>query len=180
LIHLIFNRPTGRMKIYDADGHLWDMIDAGGDAWGAAPENQWGHDAPMPPGHYKLGAPQSIAPPSNAEGDTQIPVLDLDQVTLSALVTAGRASESGLEVTIGGITAPIGGMTQFSRDGIMIHGGGSNDPQPLESFQPLCKTEGCTRVHNADLDRLTAFVNERMNGNIVIYTAIGSPLTLGK
>ncbi|GAC1407443.1 MAG: hypothetical protein NVSMB64_14350 [Candidatus Velthaea sp.] len=167
------------MKIYDTDGHLWDMIDAGGDTWGAAPNNQWGHDAPMPPGHYKLGAPQSIAPPSKAEGKTQISVLDIDEGTLASLVTAGRASESGLDVTISGVAAPIGGMAEFARDGIMIHGGGSNDPEPFLPFQPLCKTEGCTRVHNADLDRLTAFVSGRMSGNIVVYTAIGSPLTLG-
>src|ERR1700680_339499 len=105
MIHLVFNRPTGKMKIYDGDGSVWDMIDAGGDAWGAAPNNQWGHDAPMPPGHYKIGAPQGINPSSRAEGDAQIPVLDLDEKTLQALVTAGRASENGTEVTIGGITA---------------------------------------------------------------------------
>jgi hypothetical protein len=178
MIHLIFNRPTGRLTVYDADGSVWDTIDAGGDAWGAAPNNEWGHDAPMPPGHYTLGAPEPIDPPSLAEGVAQIPVHDVDEQTLANLVRAGVASESGTNVTIGGVAAPIGGLSRFGRGGIMIHGGGSNDPKPLEPFQPLCKTEGCTRVHNADLDRLTAFINARISGSTVIYTAIGSALTL--
>lgn len=130
---------------------------------------------------YKLPARQSIAPPSKSKGTTQIPVPDIDQSTLASLVTAGRASESesGLDVTISGVAAPIGGMAEFARDGIMIHGGGSNDPDPFLPYQPLCKMQGCTRVHNGDLDRLTAFVSGRMSDNIVVYTVIGSPLTLG-
>jgi hypothetical protein len=179
VVHLIFNRPIARMKIYDTDGSLWDIIDAGGDAWGAAPANPWGKDAPMPPGHYKLGAPQNINPASIAEGNAQVPVFDLDQQTLAALVTAGQAGASGTDVTIGGITASIGGIAKYGRDGIMIHGGGSNDPEPLAPFQPLCKTEGCTRVHNADLIRLTSFLGQRVANNIIVYTAVGVPVALG-
>ena len=34
MIHLVFNRPSGKLKVYKADKSLWGELDAGGDTWG--------------------------------------------------------------------------------------------------------------------------------------------------
>jgi hypothetical protein len=186
MIHLVFNRPTGKMKIFERDGSLWDIIDAGGDAWGdgVLADAPYGHDYPIPPGHYALQQPQPIAPALASEGAWQIPVTDLSTQALTKLVAAHIASESGTDVTIGGVSLPIGGLARHGRDGVMLHGGGSNlanlnPPQnPLEPFQPLCKTFGCTRLHNADLGRLAMFLQPLVNDNTVVYSVIGDPIKL--
>lgn len=180
MIHLVFNRPTGRFKIYAEDGSLFDMIDAGGDAWG---DPNYGFQGPMPPGHYVLGAPQRFAPIAS-EGAGQIPVADIDGNTIEILVNAGKASAAGAELNIGGVVLPTGQLAAFARDAIMVHGGGSNlallDPpqDPLAPYQALCKTLGCTRLHNADLARLETFLDEKRAGNTVVYSAVGRPLPL--
>ncbi|HEX3549623.1 MAG TPA: L,D-transpeptidase family protein [Candidatus Elarobacter sp.] len=180
MVHLVFNRPTGKLKIYAADGSLWDVIDAGGDAWG---DPNYGSNGPMPPGHYVLGAPQRFAP-IVSEGAGQIPVADIDAAATSALVNGGKASVVDGGLTIGGIIAQTGQLAAFSRSAIMLHGGGSNlatlDPpqDPLAPYQQLCKTEGCTRLHNADAARLADFLDANAAGNTVVYTALGRPLTL--
>ncbi len=133
---------------------------------------------PSPPGHYLLAAPQSIAPPSAAEGAWQIPVGDLPSATASALINAGDATQAGPNLVIGGISQPLGQLAALGRGGIMIHGGGSNDPDPLADYQPLCKTEGCTRLHNADLARVVAYLSPLYGGNTVVYTIAGAPLPL--
>jgi hypothetical protein len=186
MIHLVFNRPTGKLKVFEPNGSLWDVIDAAGDAWGdgVAGHAPYGHDYPIPPGHYALQSPQSIAPPLVSEGAWQIPVTDISTATLANLVNAHRASEAGTQVLIAGIALPIGELGQHGRDGVMLHGGGSNlanlDPpqDPLAPFQQLCKTHGCTRLHNADLARLVAFLQPLMSGNTAVYTVVGEPLKL--
>ena len=53
----------------------------------------------------------------------------------------------------------------------MIHGGGSNAPDPFAADQPLCATEGCTRVHNADWPTL---VNDLAGTHLGFPPAAGS------
>lgn len=180
MIHLVFNRPSGHLKIYDSDSTLWDTIEAAGDAWGSGSDLPYGHDCPMPPGHYRLQNCEPIAPPIRSEGGGQIAVTDLDPVTLTELTNAGHVIMSGEGCTIGGILAPLGGMAKYARAAIMIHGGGSNAPDPFAPFQVLCKTEGCTRVHNADLTRLMRFFSDRASSNTFIYTAVGDPIHLAQ
>lgn len=180
MIHLVFNRPTGKLKIFAADGSLWDMIDAGGDAVTDSnpADGPYGFEWPCPPGHYLLETPQSIAPPSHAEGAWQIPVVDMPSATASRLVDAHDATRDGANLVLSGVSLPLGQLARYGRAGIMIHGGGSADPDPLENYQPLCKTEGCTRVHNADLSRIVAYLTPLFGGNTVVYTIAGTPLPL--
>jgi hypothetical protein len=180
VIHVVFNRPSGKLKIYASDKSLWGELDAGGDAWGdgSPADGPYGHLWPCPPGHYVLEAPQNIAPPSAAEGAWQMPVADLSSAVAERLVDAHDATRDGSNLTIGGLAQPIGQLAKFSRSAIMIHGGGSNDPDPLADYQPLCKTDGCTRLHNADLARVVAFLSPLFAGNTVVYTIVGDPLPL--
>lgn len=180
MIHLVFNRPTGKLKVFEDDGSLWDVLDAGGDAWGDGDlaDGPYGLDWPCPPGHYLLERPQAIAPPSAAEGWWQIPVADLSSATAESLVEAGRASRDGANLIVGGVSQPLGQLAQFGRAAIMVHGGGSNDPDPLADFQPLCKTLGCTRLHNADMARVVAHLSPLFDDNTMVYTIAGAPLSL--
>lgn len=180
MIHLVFNRPTGKLKIFKSDGSLWDVLDAGGDAWGDGDpaDGPYGHLWPCPPGHYVLDAPESLSPPTAAEGSWQIPVVDMPGAVAERLVAAGHAVRDGGSLVMGGISQPLGQLEKFSRSAIMVHGGGSNDPDPLADYQPLCKTNGCTRVHNADLKRVVAFLAPLFDGNTVVYTIVGVPLPL--
>lgn len=180
MIHLVFNRPSGKLKVYKADKSLWGELDAGGDTWGDGnpADGPYGHLWPCPPGHYLLEAPQVIAPPSAAEGAWQMPVVDLPSATIARLVQAHDATQSGPDLTVGGLTQPVGQLAKYGRSAIMIHGGGSNDPDPLADYQPLCKTDGCTRLHNADLKRLVAFLSPLFADNTVVYTIAGAPLPL--
>jgi hypothetical protein len=88
------------------------------------------------------------------------------------------STQDGPNLVIGGISQPLGQLAKFARSAIMIHGGGSDDPDPLEDYQPLCKTEGCTRLHNADLARVVAFLSPLADGNTIVYTIVGAPLPL--
>jgi hypothetical protein len=66
----------------------------------------------------------------------------------------------------------------------MLHGGGSNlamlsPPQdPLAPMQALCKTYGCTRMHNGDLVDLMTYLGPRFHGNTIVYSVVGDPLKL--
>ncbi len=180
MIHLVFDRPTGKLKLFKPDRSLWGTLDAGGDAWGdgTIADGPYGHLWPCPPGHYVLEAPQSIAPPSAAEGAWQMPVADMPSAVADRLVEAHDAARDGSSLTIGGISQPIGQLAKYARSAIMIHGGGSNDPDPLADYQPLCKTDGCTRLHNADLERVVTFLSPLFGDNTVVYTIAGTPLPL--
>ena len=182
MIHIVFERPLERLKVFLNDGSLWDSIEASGDAWGDGTSGPYGHDYPIAPGHYCVTAVDPIDPAIVSEGAGQIEVHDIGPATLSLLEGAGKAISAGSNVDIGGIGLPVGGLARYSREGIMIHGGGSNLVEhglnPLAPDQPLCKTEGCTRVHNADLARLMTLLNEEMSDNTVVYSVIGDPTPL--
>ncbi len=193
MIHVIFNRPGGTLKIFQDDGSLWATIDAGGDAWGnygvsddaTPPSPPYGHACWLPQGHYVLGPPETLAPPIASEGPAQIPVLDISTATMEELLQAGKASASPTGYVIGGIHLPAGQLARYgNRRGLLLHGGGSNlaklkPPQdPLANDQALCRTFGCTRLHNGDLNDLVAFLRPLLNGNTVIFSAVGDPKPL--
>ena len=181
MIHFVAPRSQGLLKVFVRDGSLWKTFSAGFDAWGnystPPPASPWGFDCWMPPGHFILGAAQFFDPiPS--EGYGQIPVSDMDADSLAQLVKSGYATCSGLTATIGGVEAPIGQLAQYDRSAIMLHGGGSNAPDPYAAYQPLCRTNGCTRLHNADFKALAAFLQPLVDGNVIVYTAIEAPAAL--
>lgn len=180
MLHAIFPRPNQEIKLFSFGAPSPLAVYRGeGDTWGDNP-NKYGFEGWCPPGHYMLGAPQMFDAPITSEGFGQIPVLDLDQQTVKDLAGAGKlVIESNGKATIGGINLPLYQLAVYNRSAIMIHGGGSNAPQPLADYQELCKTEGCTRTFNAqwkDLaSRLTPAV---MASNVVIFSIIGDPVIL--
>lgn len=173
------------MKVYTLLGSLYASFEAAGDAWGnygvadnGGPLPPYGYDCWCPPGHYRLGVPQFFDPPINSEGYGQIPVLDIDADTLAALAASGHAVVDGSSVDIGGTVLPIGQLAKYKRSEIMIHGGGSNAPDPLADEQQLCRTFGCTRIHNAEWKTLAAWLAPQYDDNTVIYSIIGDPVAL--
>lgn len=178
MIHFVFNRPAQMLKVFRADGSLDRVVKASGDAWGDGYSGPHGHDYPIAPGHYTLTHVEPIQPPIASEGPGQIYVGDLDAAT--ARVLPG-ATVDGVNVTLAGVTLPIGNLAKFARAEIMIHGGGSNAPDPFAPHQDLCKTEGCTRVYNADLPGLMHIVSDGLKGGQhVLFTVIGEPAPLAR
>jgi len=178
MIHPVFDRPTQTIKAFNANGSVYRVFRGEGDAWGHTADNEYGHDAWMPPGHYLLGAPQFFAQPIASEGFGQIPISDLDAATLGALVAAGKATANGSNATIGGIVAAIGGLAKYDRSALFVHGGGSNAPQPFADYQMLCKTEGCPRMWNAEWREFALWLQDQSAGNTIVFTVIGNPVIL--
>jgi len=182
MIHLVADRPTATLKVYDSLGNLWQTLAAQGDAWGNHDGDggppPYGTNCWCPPGHFRLGVPEFFSPPIVSEGFGQIPVLDLDADTLAQLSNAGKAVVSGSSANIGGLVAEIGQLAKYNRSAIMVHGGGSNAPDPFTDYQQLCRTEGCPRMYNVDWKSLAHWLEPQYGGNVVIFTIIGNPLTL--
>ncbi|MBD5635729.1 MAG: hypothetical protein IAI49_14755 [Candidatus Eremiobacteraeota bacterium] len=166
-----------KLKAFNESGTQLLEIDASGDAWGDGVSGPYGTEYPVAPGHYTLDAPQRWSEGDPAEGYGQIPFLDLTQKHVFALASAGLSKQVGSNLTIGDITLPVGMLAQFGRSEIMVHGGGSNLglPAALAPHQPLLKTEGCTRVHNADWKTLAQLVDEWRVGHIIVWSAVGDP-----
>lgn len=177
MLHIVFDRPNAVLVAYDSFGSVYGGWPAAGDAW-AGHGPGYGLDGVMPPGHFKLEPVQFFNPPIASEGFGQIPVEDLDVDSLAALVKAGRAVVTGVNADIGGITLKIGQLAAYGRSDIMIHGGGSNSPDPLADNQGFYKTDGCTRMLNKDWKTLATWLAPQFAGNIVVYSAIGDPSTL--
>jgi hypothetical protein len=184
MIHLVFNRPTGKLKTFTPEGSLRSTIDATGDAWGDGAHAPYGHNYPIPPGHYRITSHERFPSPIVSEGPGQIYVADIDDATLATLVGAKKASMAGQQVTIGGVSLAIGNLAKYGRSEIMLHGGGSNLAQlspaedPLAPMQALCKTHGCTRLHNGDLLDLMLYLGPLYTGHTVVYSVVGDPLKL--
>ncbi len=184
MIHVVFNRPSASFKVFGLNGAIEAQFVAGGDAWGGP---GYGHDGPTPVGHYLLTHVEKFDAPIASEGDGQVYVADLDFATVRTLENAGKARiavfsyEPGAvdtQVEIGGITLPIGQLAKYDRSAIMIHGGGSNAPDPLAPQQPLLRTEGCTRLHNEDFDAFASWLAPLLADNVAVYSVIGEPLPL--
>jgi hypothetical protein len=188
MIHGVFTRSLEQEKFFgpgDASPHF--TFEASGDAWGDGVNGPWGHDYPIPPGHYKLTTIEEFAP-IDSEGSMQIYVEDLVADDIDDLIAAGKAKWTGETadrgrriLDVGGIELPVSGLAVYERAAIMYHGGGSNlrkigeDPQAPN--QRLCKTEGCPRHHNADMASLAKWLRENPN-NLVIVSHIGEPKPL--
>lgn len=181
MVHLVFDRANKRLKIF-VDGIASEdrIIEASGDAWGnhgmSGGEPPYGHDCWIAPGHYKLTQVERINPPIASEGAGQIYVADLIPRDISELAICNKAQWVGDQVSIGGVTLPIGGLLRYVRGGIMLHGGGSACPDPFAADQPLAKTYGCTRLHNQDLGMLMDLLEPLIaNGQHVIFSCVGDP-----
>lgn len=163
------------------------MYQAGFDAWGnhgvsdddTPPAPPWGHACWMPVGHFRLAPVQFFGTPIASEGYGQIPIIDLDAESLASLVRGGYARANGLTANIGGIEAPLAQLSEYDRSALMIHGGGSNAPEPLAPHQGLYRTFGCTRMENEDWQALAAWLQPLYAGNIVVFTALETPADLG-
>jgi hypothetical protein len=189
MIHLIFDRPSAALKVYDGDGSLWRTFVAAGDAWGnhgfsddgTPPAPPYGHACWMPPGHYMLGAVQVFDTPSKSEGYGQIPVIDLDADTIRRLLSSGKATKAkNGQLQIGPVLAWTSQLAEFARGGIMIHCGGSRAPDPYADLQGLYRTIGCTRMQNVDWRALAAWLAPKYAGNTVVYSAFGDPPVLAQ
>lgn len=178
MIHLVFFRATNSLKVFGAGDVI--EFEASGDAWGNYHDGeravQYGHDGSIAPGHYLLTRVEEF-PPIPSEGAAQIYVADLDDATLQHLLAAGKATITGDLVAIGGIELSRGGLGRFGRSEVMLHGGGSNlgEPECFAPHQPLCRTFGCTRLHNDDLATLCALLKAKMAENVVVFSCIGDP-----
>lgn len=135
--HLVFNGASKTLKLFivgDADGprHQWECHDVGvGDA---NPPNgdEYGYRCKCPPGlNYGIGSPQHLDPPEHPYGYWFIPVLD----------------------------DPNGDMRLHGREGIGIHGGGSDLPDSFAPRQGWEWTFGCLRLQNEDVAALADSIN---------------------
>lgn len=184
--HIVFNRPGKSANYYAADGSVFHF-EASGDTWGRygasddgnPPQPPYGHCCPLAPGHYEIGAVNDNGADYPPEGHYQINVLDLSDDTKEALIKAGKctADVANGTLNIGGVVLARGGIAAHRREGIMIHGGGSNlGSHALDPMQTLLRTWGCTRVHNADLEKLVELVNKaHAAGSHIIFSCIGDP-----
>jgi hypothetical protein len=184
MIHLVANRSQTALKVFTRDGSLWKLFRSSGDAWGnygvGGSMPPWGYSCWCPIGHYVLGPVNVFDTPIVSEGYGQIPVSDVDAESLSQLVKGGYAKVNGLTANIGGIEAPLAQLSQYSRSAIMVHGGGSDSPDPLADNQGLYRTEGCQRMLNADWKELAAFLQPLQDGNVIVFTALETPASLGQ
>ena len=182
MIHIVFCRPSQRMKVFvgSATGprELHDF-EANGSAWGDGGSSApYGHDCQIAPGHYKLTRVERINPPIPSEGAGQIYVADLTGDDYWTLAKNGAAKGISLASwSIGGVVAEVGNLGKYSRSEVMLHGGGSNlgEPACFDPDQPLCRTFGCTRMHNRDLATLMGLLEPifAARNQYVIYSVIG-------
>jgi hypothetical protein len=187
MIHLVFDRPEQRLKLFThgiAPAH--HVIAASGAAWGNIPGNggspPYGHDCCIAPGHYKLTRVERFDPPVPSEGAGQVYVEDLAGADYFAMAKAGKVKGGAGGWAIGGITLAVGELAKYGRAEVMIHGGGSNlgVPACYAPRQPLLRTFGCTRVHNADLTMLMDYLEPILaSGNqLVIFSCVGDPASV--
>ena len=133
--HVIFNGPARELKFFvvgDESGqprHTWECHDVG--VADGTESDPYGYKSKCPPGvMYPLGAPQPLNPPEPAYGTYFTPIDD-------------DAS---------------GDMAKHHRDGIGIHGGGSDLADPFAPRQGWEWTFGCLRLQNEDNEQFVRSV----------------------
>lgn len=182
MIHIPFDRPTCSLKVYDI-ASLRYTFQAQGDAVGNYVDGvrkaplTYELDASIAPGHYRLTYVEALNPRTMAEGAFQIYVDDLRDRDVSVLLDGEKASRRGDLLDIGGLVLPIGGLARYGRSEIMLHGGGSClGVHCYDARQPLCKTCGCTRLHNDDLVTLAAFLTPQLrSARMIVFSVVGDP-----
>ena len=189
MIHVVHDRPTNTLKIFDTSNPSGALVEytAGSDAWGnygasdggATPVPPWGFCCRIPPGHYILRDAVAFPTPMSSEGPGQIGIVDIDDATIYDLATSGFAQIIGQSANIGHIQLPLRQLTQWHRDGLLIHGGGTNLGSHFDDdYQRLLRTFGCVRAYNADLKELISLVEVRGANEHIIYSAYGDPAAL--
>lgn len=171
--HIVFDRANNAFKVFDL-GIRQFLFEASGSAVGDGINPPYTHDCQIPQGHYKLTQVERFAPiPS--EGAGQVYVADLTPRDISVLAQGRKAKWILDKVIIGGILLPIGRLATYGRAEIMLHGGGTvlGEPACYAPNQPLCKTCGCTRMHNADLAQFMDWLEPIIGQDHVIYSVAG-------
>jgi hypothetical protein len=184
MIHAVFERRSERLSLFGPDGRLWHAVRASGDAAGNGMRPPYGPGFPIAPGHYRLIGQTAHDPPTADDGPGLIYVDDLDTAALQTLINAGRATMRGALVEIARLTAPVGGLAQWSRSAIAIRGGGASlarltpPEDPLAPYQRLTRGDGGARLHNADVARLMQILEPIYASNTIVLTALGDPARL--
>lgn len=174
MIHLIFDRVASQIKVFDSANHsLIFSWGASGDAAG---------NGPMAAGHYILLEPEMFPqdqwdPPT---GWGRVRIRDMGETDVLRLTAAGIAKSATGGLYIGGTILPPGACNAYERV-IEIHGGGSalGEPDCFAKQQRLCRTFGCTRMHNEDIATLIGCMQQRQGSNTFIFSAIGLPAQCG-
>ena len=182
VIHVVVERRLRRLAVYGPDGHLWHLADASGEARGTGSRPPYGPGYPIAPGHYRLLGQIEHDPATAEEGPGAIDVGDLDQTTLRRLVDAGRARTRGESIEIASLLGRAGGLAQYGRTGIVIHGGAgaanlaAADDDPLAPYQRLTRSDGGIRLHNADLARLLIILMPAFaEKSTIVLSVLGDP-----
>jgi hypothetical protein len=151
--HFIFNGQSRLLKMYVYGQPVPEQTlpchDVGvNDDYVACGEDVYGHHCKCPPGlGYTLGAPQAIDPPEPAYGFFFTPIND----------------------------DPAGDMASHGRDGIGIHGGGSDLGDPLAPRQGWEWTYGCLRLQNEDNATFVALVKKIQAAGHTVYLDVVWP-----
>lgn len=125
--------------------HQFEAHDVGvNDYYVTQGQDVYGHHCKCPPGDYGLGRPQKLDPPERAYGFYFTPLTDTS-----------------------------GAMAAHGRDGIGVHGGGSDLPNPFADRQGWEYTYGCVRLQNEDNEQFVATSNWAMDhGAAIKFTVV--------
>lgn len=154
---LILNRGSDLLKFFimtiagSQERHSWECHDVGTADVNPPDGDPYGHDCKMPPGEgYTIGAPQDCGPDSDdgvAYGYYFTPIGD----------------------------NPAGDLAAHGRDGLGIHGGGSDLAEPFAPRQGWEWTFGCPRMQNADNQQLVDSIRYvQAHGGTVTLDVVGA------
>lgn len=156
-LSVVFNGKSRLLKMFIAgcahlgkpDGllHQFACHDVGvNDQYVTAGEDVYGHLCKCPPGEYGLGRPEHLIPPQLPYGYFFTPLIDIN----------------GIEAAHG-------------RDGIGIHGGGSDLPNPFSPRQGWEYTFGCLRLQNEDNEQFADTVTWALDHGLEVRLQVCWP-----
>jgi hypothetical protein len=167
VIHLVFERPQQTLKAFHFDRtqrFVWK-------ASGAATPSSRGA---MPEGHYILLEPELFGNREPGTGWGRVRIRDMTDRDVTVLEKAGFLKHNGDLLDIGSIALAAGRCDAYGRF-IEIHGGGSALAEPQAPMQELCRTLGCTRMHNLDLNKLIDYMKAFGAENTFVFSVMGRP-----